>query len=278
MDEVLGAAVASLLGYLRLGNEVIATDLATFVRNPSWSRVTDANHGSAVRAETETDFDRLLGQAEEILGASAHRAFKVTPGTPPAFEARLLLEGYRFSTDLEMILDGPLRAAPPAVEIRPVVSDSDWDGIRELKRADLAEGLSVGGHRSAEVSTQMYESKRAKSPDLTYFLARAEGKDCAFFSSWPGQNGTGVVEDLFTLPDYRCRGLATALICHAVADARSRGADRILIGADPDETPKHLYASLGFRPLLLLRSYWRDVPPAVEASPTNALSTPARRR
>ena len=65
------------------------------------------------------------------------------------------------------------------------------------------------------------------------------------------------MEDLFTVPAFRRRGVATALIAHAVGDARDRGAGPVLIGADPDDSPKHMYAAMGFRPLCVLRSYTR---------------------
>jgi GNAT superfamily N-acetyltransferase len=105
----------------------------------------------------------------------------------------------------------------------------------------------------------MVATKRAKAPALQFFLARADdGEDCAFFSSWPGPgdgNDVGKVEDLFTAPEHRRTGIATALIAHAVDDARRRGAGPVLIGADPDDTPKAMYAALGFAPACVLRSY-----------------------
>jgi GNAT superfamily N-acetyltransferase len=75
-----------------------------------------------------------------------------------------------------------------------------------------------------------------------------DGAAVAYFSSWPGIAGVGMVEDLFTLPSHRGRGIARALIHHGVADARTRGAQSVLIGSDPDDTPKHLYAAMGFEP------------------------------
>ena len=56
---------------------------------------------------------------------------------------------------------------------------------------------------------------------------------------------------LFEKLDNLRRGIATALIAHAVGDARNRGAGPVLIGADPDDTPKHMYAAMGFRPFCL---------------------------
>ena len=55
-----------------------------------------------------------------------------------------------------------------------------------------------------------------------------------------------MVEDLFTRPSHRNRGIARALIHHCVADARARGAVDVLIGAIYDDTPKNAYAAMGF--------------------------------
>lgn len=66
-----------------------------------------------------------------------------------------------------------------------------------------------------------------------------------------------MVEDLFTHPDYRHRGIATALIARGVADARARGAGPVIIGADPTDTPMRMYAALGFRPIIVVRHYLR---------------------
>ena len=65
----------------------------------------------------------------------------------------------------------------------------------------------------------------------------------------------GKVEDLFTAPAFRRRGIATALIAHAVPDARARGAGPVLIGADPTDTPKAMYAAMGFAPVCAIRSF-----------------------
>src|SRR5688572_21504161 len=93
-----------------------------------------------------------------------------------------------------------------------------------------------------EVSDEMFESKRSKSPELRYFLLSEDGSDRAFVSGWTAANGVGVVEDLFTDTAYRHRGFATALIDAAVRDVRERGAGPVLIGADPADTPKRMYA------------------------------------
>ena len=84
----------------------------------------------------------------------------------------------------------------------------------------------------------MLAAHEAKQPPVQYWLAYVDGRPRAYFNSWAGIDGVGQVEDLFTHPDFRHRGLATALIHHCVADARSKGAGPVVIVADPTDTPR----------------------------------------
>ncbi len=69
----------------------------------------------------------------------------------------------------------------------------------------------------------------------------------------------GQVEDLYTLPKYRKRGIASALIHHCVADARAKGAGPVIIAANPTDTPKHIYAAMGFRPVAVQSHYTKHL-------------------
>ena len=94
-------------------------------------------------------------------------------------------------------------------------------------------------------------SSRLSSTSWRYI----EERPVAYFNSWHGVDGVGQVEDLFTHPDFRNRGLAAALVHHCVADARMKGAGPLVIVADPADTPKNLYDRLGFRPVALNSHY-----------------------
>jgi GNAT superfamily N-acetyltransferase len=249
---LLTRVFATLQGYYELGAEVLDEPLARFVRNVDASGVYDVNHASRVRAESSHEVDAVLARADEVFVASHHRVFDLDPWTPEAFPAALLLDGYELVHELELLLEGELHLTrePPAVEIRLAESDEDWAVLEALTRLDHEEEAQRENRavREEEVTAQMVVTKRAKAPGLRFWLARADGTDCAFFSSWPGTNGVGKVEDLFTHPDYRHRGIATALIARCVRDTRERGARAVLIGARPSDTPKDMYAAIGFRP------------------------------
>ncbi|MFI5315176.1 MAG: GNAT family N-acetyltransferase [Myxococcota bacterium] len=257
VESLVARAYETIVGWLARGHETRTQPLAQFVRDPRTPVVYDANFVADVRAGTPDEIDSVLAAADSMFRELDHRQFLWDPQMPQPFEARLNLEGYQSREELILVLEGPLRARPPRVELRPVASDADWRTIFELCRLDHAEEVEKGFHGAwgSEVTEQLVAAKRAKAADVQFHLARVDGVDCAFFSAWPGENGVGQVEDLFTRADFRGRGIATALIAACVDDARARGAGPILIGARSNDTPKHMYAALGFRPLCIQRNY-----------------------
>jgi GNAT superfamily N-acetyltransferase len=262
-EELLRLVCETYESYFCLGNDCLALPHARLVRNRERPEVYDANHLSRVRAETPREIERLLASADREFADFRHRAVQCDPFTPAPFEARLALEGYVPNPTLQLVLEAELRARPRDVEIHPADSESDWQAVARLTRLDHEEQARLQGRPaySGQLALDMVALHRAKSPDLRFWLARADGEVCAFFSSWPGHNGVGMVEDLFTHPDHRRRGIATALIAQAVRDARERGAGAVLIGARPGDRVKRMYVSLGFRPICVTRSYVRSGPP-----------------
>jgi GNAT superfamily N-acetyltransferase len=257
MSELVARAFDSLLGWQARGHESHAHAHASLVRDPRVPLVYDANLVAAVRARTPAEIGAVFAAADELFAALDHRHFFWDPQMPQEFEARLLLEGYAKDDDLILVLEGELAQRGPRIEVRPVESDADWRVLEALCRLDHEEEVTAGFHEpwDPEVTRQVVLAKRVKGPDVRYVLARADGVDCAFFSAWPGENGVGQIEDLFTRADFRGRGIATALVAACVDDARKRGAGPVLIGARVNDTPKQMYAALGFRPLCIQRSY-----------------------
>jgi GNAT superfamily N-acetyltransferase len=234
---------------LALGHETFEADDARFVRNRKLSRIYDANHVTHITAATEEGIDRLLARVEREYEGFGHREFGVDFRTPPSFVARLALEGYERRDSVVMLLEGDLAGEAPEHDIRPVVSDADWAAYDALHALDWNEHMEREKRtEDPSVPEQMRQTHRAKQPPVQYFLACVDGHPVAYLNSWAGIDGVGQVEDLFTHPDFRRRGLATGLIHHCVADARGKGAGPIVIVADPGDTPKQMYAALGFRP------------------------------
>jgi ribosomal protein S18 acetylase RimI-like enzyme len=247
--ETLARLTHAYTGYYALGHEQIEHELCRAIRNDAAPSIYDANHLQRVRARTQEELDAVFGFLEQTLGARRHREVLVDPGTPERLVARLALDGYEPEPTVQLLLAGPLAGpAPTALDVRPAESEEDWRAVRALLRLDHEETCERRGRPvyDERVTDQMAFCMRGRSPASRHWLVREGTRDVAFFASWPGEDGIGVVEDLFTHPDCRGRGIARALIHHAVADARARGAEQVLIGADPSDWPKKFYAALGF--------------------------------
>ncbi len=181
------------------------------------------------------------------------------------FEARLALEGYRSEGALVMVLEGELRGEAKPCEIREIRSEADWSAYTAMREMDWRAYVERQGkpydETEAEALVQVVRCTRAKSPPARHWVAIVDDEARAYLSSWEGIDGLGQVEDLFTHPEFRHRGLATALIHHGVADCRAQGAGPVTIAADPTDTPKNMYAAMGFRPVAVKREYWKQVEP-----------------
>jgi len=236
-DRVLAADA----GYFALGNEVFEHLGAKFLRNRASPDIYDANHVADARPTTPAQIEEMLVAIDREFADVKHRRFIVDHRTPPEFVARLVLDGYEREDVLVSLLDGELLGpAPEEFDIRPVESEADWDAYWELMLKDWHEHI-------------------AKQPPVQYFMAYVRNRPVAYFNSWAGIDGVGQVEDLFTLPRFRKRGIARALIHHCVADARAKGAGPVIIAADPTDTPKRIYAAMGFRPLVVQSHYTKPL-------------------
>ena len=206
--------------------------------------------------DSESDTSCLAAVDREYKAAK-HRRFDVDYRTPPEFVARLALEGYEREDGLILLLEGEMLGPPPKeFDIRPLETEADWGVYWELMLKDWREHIAQLKRKvKDEIARQILQVKRLKQPPVQYFMAYVRDKPVAYFNSWAGIDGVGQVEDLFTLPKFRKRGIARALIHHCVADARAKGAGPVIVAANPADTPKRIYAAMGFRPVAVQSHY-----------------------
>jgi GNAT superfamily N-acetyltransferase len=241
-----------------LGNEVFTAAGATFVRSRALPIIHDANHVAAVRVASPAEIATLMARVETEFAHCRHRQFVLDPETPPEFEAHLMLDGYALDASLYLVLEGDLRATAGRHVVRRVGGEREWTAYARLKRLDWqerAERLGIGP--LPEVGEGLIAAYRLRVPPTRYWLALVDDEPRGFISSWEGPEGVGQVEDLFVEKPFRHLGLATALIHHAVADCRATGAGPVAIVADTTDTPKAMYAAMGFRPVAVVRKYTR---------------------
>lgn len=256
-------AVADAYAWHRaLGNECVQGPDCRLVIDRDHPSVWSSNHVSQVRAVTETEIEAVFDAMETAFSHCGHRYVSSDHLTPPQFLAHLAMRDYRELTPtLQMVLCGnlaPIR--PPPLNVREVRSAQDWEQLAGLVRADHDEGART--HHavlSDEVSRGIVEGFRRKTGPCRLYIASISSVPCAYGMEVSCPGGIGMVEDLYTRPDYRGRGIASALIRHCVENLRREGHATVFIGAHISERPKHLYHRLGFRPLMLTREFVREV-------------------
>ena len=246
-----------------LGREVHDLGDGRVVTDPQHPDVWSANKVFGVRAVTIAAIDVLHSQVDALLAHLPYRFVVTDVRTPPAYEAYLAMHDFEVhATTVQMILSGTIRSGERAssqevtLDVQPVTSEAQWSALLDLVLADHAEGKRTqGATLDRAVSEGMVAGYRSKTPAARYFLGVQDGQPCAYGAGIVGPDGLGMVEDLYTLPSFRGRGIASHLIRHCVAYARTQGCSDILIGSHVNETPKHLYQRLGFQPVCVTREY-----------------------
>lgn len=260
MADEARRAIAVCQAFQALGNERFEADGAVFIRNREIPAIWDANHVTQVTASTPEAIERLLARVGREFADFPHRRFDLDFMAPPQLEARLVLEGYHRSEALVMLLEGDLTGAAKRYDIRPVTDDAEWQAYVALHEVDWLEYREkITGSFDEETARQMMVCRRVKSPPAQLWLAYMERQARAYCSSWAGPDDMGLVDDLFTHPNSRHCGLATALIHHCVGEVRREGAGAVVIVADAKDTPKQMYAAMGFRPVAVRSAYRKDI-------------------
>ena len=205
------------------------------------ARVHDLNF---LRAEEPRDAtaEELAAEAERVQGAAgiAHRRVNVRD---EAQRERLEPEFVRLGWEPQRFV--------LMVQRRPPDRSAEHD-VREVDEPTLrplwAEAIRNEPHGKDETLVQqILEHRRdvCQAIPTRLLAAEANGKLVAHAELY-SEDGVGQVENVVTLPDYRGRGLARAIVLHAVAESRAAGNDVTFLVADADDWPQRLYEKLGF--------------------------------
>ncbi|MEZ4553671.1 MAG: GNAT family N-acetyltransferase [Dehalococcoidia bacterium] len=153
------------------------------------------------------------------------------------------------------MLEGPLPGDTAPFRVAHLTRDAERVAFEVLQALDWAEGGSDS--REPDLAAAMAAAMRAKAPPIRCWLGYVGGVARGYVWSWPGLDGVGQVESLFVHPEFRHRGLATALLHPPVRDCRDLGAGPVIIVADAAGTPRDMYAAMGWRAVAMRRSYLR---------------------
>jgi GNAT superfamily N-acetyltransferase len=244
---------------------VVESHYGRFVVDPEIPDVWVANHLQHPRAETLAEVDALLAMMDEVYQHCRHRLVMTDGFTPDGVVARLLADGYKeLDATIQMALTGELAGSTgPPLAFVPVEDGPTWEALYRLMRADHDEGRRTHGMVAPdEVTRGMIIDLKRKAGPVTFYLAALAGQPVAYAAKVECPNGLGMVEDVFTLPEVRRRGIASVLIAHIVGRLRSENPSRLVfLGAHASQEAKRLYRRLGFQPIMTTREFLLEARP-----------------
>lgn len=216
------------------------------VITPSLPRVWDANFAiveawEGTAGELEREMDRVQAEAgfshRKIVIPEEELADRLWPAVSRQgweFASRYLVMAQRRDPD---------RPADRGVDIVGAGAE-DWASGRKAM-------IELEGYGSdPEVVDQLLELDRrlARAMDVRHLAAVVNGRVASYAALYL-EGDVAQIEDVATLPAYRDRGLARAVVLEAVSEARRAGAELVFLVADEDDWPKDLYTRLGFDPI-----------------------------
>jgi ribosomal protein S18 acetylase RimI-like enzyme len=198
------------------------------------------------------DAEALVEAADQHYAALAFRAIDVRDAAVGAALAPpLLARGYRAHPDLLMLL----HATPPAPD--PAIA------IAEVERAALASSRAAASQVGSQLVSR--DALIAVAVDQRCF-AVLDGAEVVARCVLYAADGVAQVENVYTAPSHRGRGLARALVVGARPAAgpgggapATAGAEVVFLVTHADDTPRQLYRRLGFVDAGLLPRFRRAV-------------------
>jgi ribosomal protein S18 acetylase RimI-like enzyme len=244
------------------------SDILTDLSMPALLNAIQANaHAFFIRRE------RILGK---IVSEEDGLTWLEAPGYAPVahrFAARGLPEAYlvacetgqchpawqavgasQIETEYAMVIPlsrvGAPRAGPRSLSIESVTDNAALQ--------DCAAVISAGRDQWTAGFFQLTNPSTAVGQEaMRYYLARLDGRPVAtaaqFF--W---GGLAAIWWVTTIPDFRRRGVATAITRAALADAAGLGYRAAMLESPPDSVP--MYRRLGFREYCRINVYrWKNI-------------------
>jgi N-acetylglutamate synthase-like GNAT family acetyltransferase len=226
----------------RVAEQLVATRFGPVVVDTRLPLVHDLNFLRAERPSGASASD-LAAEAERVQGAAAgvrHRRVNIR-----GEQERVRLEPQFVELGWEpqrFVLMAQRREPdqPAVVEVR----DVDEPTLRPLWR-EAIRGLPHGKDETLVHQILAHRRRFAEAIPTRFFAAEVDGRLVAHAELY-SEGGIGQVENVLTLPDYRSRGLARALVLRAVAKSRADGNELTFLVSDADDWPQQLYERLGF--------------------------------
>ncbi len=192
--------------------------------------------GNYLRVEREAAPEELAAEAKRL---ARPLIFVPDPDLGGKLAPWFKERGWRIDRHLVM---AQLRE-PDRIADLSLVRELDEQALRSPRRR-LMEGYPWG---KPEVIEQLFQAKAliGKRVTVRCFGVPLDNEVVSYADLYV-DGADAQVEDVGTLPEYRGKGYATAVILGAIEQARASGADFVFLVADAEDWPKELYRKLGF--------------------------------
>lgn len=199
------------------------------------------NHVSRIRLPS-TAVDDLVAAGRAFFREQGIPmcCFMVTPATRPSeLGARLYRMGFTSETNPVMVWNGtPVVSENPFVRVEAVPAAQQglvFELIRRVFFPNATEQTLVTGRRGVTISYEIGATNY-----VAYWGNRPAGAGMLFC-----HKGMGGIYNMCTLPEFRGRGIATAILAAILRDAPAAGCTHV--GLTPTTMGRPLYERLGFR-------------------------------
>jgi ribosomal protein S18 acetylase RimI-like enzyme len=238
---------------LDLHASVHRTPWGAVVTDPRYPRVYEANHASVLHraprlmlAEIRAD---LLPALAQVGATHEHIEIMDADDDPPALRDLLASPG-EHDPDVVMVYEGRTATGrrrggehePDGVRVEEVERPDEpfWSLYRQIPNA-YGEPLP-----EAVLDQMLARARQVFLPWETFFVGRVTGT-IAGVASVLTLGGVAYIDNVVTLPPFRRRGIATAVVGRAVSASLEGGAELVFLLAEENGAPQRLYERLGFR-------------------------------
>ena len=222
------------------------------VVTPSLPQVWDANFALVTSwTRSAEELIREMERVQESAGFAHRKTVILDEGLAGRVWPGIRSGGFEFASRYVLMA----KRRPPDREPDPDVR------ILEVGKAEWADGrramIELEGHGSVTEQLIELDDRLAAVIEVRHLAALVDG-EVASYAGLYLDGAIAQIEDVATLPGYRGRGLARAIVLCAAAEARLSGAELVFLVADEDDWPKKLYARLGFDPIGLEHVFGRS--------------------
>ena len=216
--------------------------------DPRYPALWDANRAGVLEEIADLTLKDIRAELVPALdwASAAHEHVEFWAAQSAPAVAQMRSEGAEEHRDVVMVFEGPAPVVPQnEVEVREVVDLTEpflqW--YRESQN-DFGDETEY----SEQVIDQMYrrDLEEFRPRGLRFFVGFL-GDAMAGQSTLLSIDGVGYLDHVVTRPEFRRRGVATALVSRVVRESADAGDRLVHLLADEGQPPQRLYERLGFR-------------------------------